>query len=254
MQAIQIPTHCPACESTLHLIKDQLFCKNVSCPAQLNKKLEQFVTVLKIKGLGPKSLEKLDLQDITELFYLDPSDLASALGSDKLAEKLHAEIDKARHADLATVLASMSIPLVGETASNKIASVVSHIDEITEETCKEAGLGAKVTENLLTWLHTDFVEMREYLPFSFRSSRTVKISADAESICITGKLTSFKTKSEATALLEAAGFKVVDSVTKTTKYLVDEGDKGSTKRKKAEELGIHIITNLKDFLKEHTHD
>jgi NAD-dependent DNA ligase len=61
-------------------------------------------------------------------------------------------------------------------------------------------------------------------------------------------LTSFKTKAEATKILEAAGLIVVESVTKTLKYLIDEEDKGSTKRKKAEEYGVTIVTNLKDFV------
>ena len=64
----------------------------------------------------------------------------------------------------------------------------------------------------------------------------------------------FKTKAEAHRALELAGFKPTESVTKTTDYLVDEEDKGSTKRKKAESLGIQIITNLNTFLKENQND
>lgn len=254
MQQIQIPTDCPCCGSFLEQVNDQLFCRNSECPAQLGKKLEQFCKVLKIKGLGPKSLQKLALADIVELFYLELQDLEAALGSEKLASKLLVEINNARDADLATVLAAMSIPLVGETASSKIASQVSHIDEITAETCKSAGLGDKVTQNLLNWLNIEFKEMREFLPFSFKSSNKVVFNADAPSICITGKLKSFKTKTEASAKLADAGYRVVESVTKTTKYLVDEDDKGSAKRKKADEYGVTIINNLIDFLKENKHD
>lgn len=254
MTQIKIPTHCPACESKLELVNQQLFCRNKQCPAQLSKKLEQFTKVLQIKGLGPKSLEKLDLSDITELFYLERDDLIAALDSEKIADKLLNEIEKAKSADLATILAAFSIPLVGETASSKIANIVSNIDEINAETCKEAGLGEKVTNNLLTWLNTEFKEIREFLPFSFESTRKVQINADAKSVCITGKLKSFKTKAEATEKLQQAGFKVVETLTKTTNYLVDEEDKGSSKRVKAEQYGITIINNLITFLKENTHD
>ena len=65
---------------------------------------------------------------------------------------------------------------------------------------------------------------------------------------ITGKLKSFKTKAEATEILTSLGFKVSDSVTKTTNYLVDEENKQSSKRKKAEEYNIEIISNLIDFI------
>jgi NAD-dependent DNA ligase len=226
----------------------QLFCRNLACSAQLSKKIEHFCKTLSIKGLGPKTVEKLNLGDITEIFWLEESDLVSALGSDKLAEKLIIEISKATKADLATVLTSFAIPLVGNTATTKICSIVTHIDEINAETCKEAGLGAKVTENLLTWLSTDFLEIKEFLPFDFKSRKVEISNTDSLTVCITGKLVSYKTKSEATKVLVAAGFKVVETVTRALNYLVDEDNKASTKRKKAEEYGITIITNLNDLL------
>jgi DNA ligase (NAD+) len=206
-----------------------------------------------IKGMGTKTIEKLELADITELYYLDVDQLAEQLGSQKVAEKLIVELDRSRSAPLNQVLASMSIPLVGNTASQKICQVVNHISEINLETCKQAGLGDKVTQNLLAWLETDFPEMKEFLPFSFRSETQV-VNTDGKSVCITGKLSSYKTKAEAYKHLIDCGFKITESVTKTTDYLVDEGDKSSTKRKKAEELGIKIITNLDNFLRELNND
>ena len=251
---IQIPTECPCCNYTLELVNDQLFCRNTACGAQLSKKVEHFCKTLGIKGMGARTVEKLGLADITELFYLDQDQVVDAVGSAKVAEKLLTEIEKAKSADLATILASFSIPLVGNTASTKICLVVNSIDEINQETCKQAGLGDKVTQNLLSWLETDFLEMREFLPFTFRTNKNSVVSGDCKTICITGKLSSYKTKAEAYKALEEAGYKPVESVTKATNYLVDEEDKGSTKRKKAESLGITIITNLNTFLKENKND
>jgi DNA ligase (NAD+) len=253
---IEIPTTCPCCDYKLELVNDQLFCRNTACGAQLGKKVEHFCKTLGIKGMGPRSVEKLGLADITELFYLDEEQLIVDLGSKTIATKLLLEIQKAKQADLATVLASFSIPLVGATASQKICSVVDHIDEINYETCKQAGLGDKVSENLVGWLQTDFPDLQEFLPFSFKSTRNSVSNSNSnnKTICITGKLSSYKTKAEAYKALETAGYKAVESVTKTTDYLVDEEDKASTKRKKAESLGIQIITNLNTFLKENTND
>lgn len=246
---IEIPTTCPCCDYPLELVNAQLFCRNLACGAQLSKKIEHFCKTLTIKGLGPKTVEKLNLGDITEIFWLEEGEeLTSTLGSDKLAEKLIIEISKATKADLATVLTSFAIPLVGNTAATKICAVVDHIDEISPETCQQAGLGAKVTENLLNWLSTDFLEIREFLPFDFKSRRVEVTNTDSLTVCITGKLSSYKTKSEAAKALAAAGFKVVETVTRTLNYLVDEDNKASTKRKKAEEYGITIITNLNDLL------
>lgn len=245
---IEIPINCPCCDYKLELVNDQLFCRNISCDAQVGKKLEHFCKTLSIKGMGPKTVEKLQLSDLTELFYLEQDQVTEALGSEKIAQKLLDEIERAKGCDLQTVLASFSIPLIGSTASQKIAGVVDHIDEITEEKCKEAGLGEKATQNLLNWLQTDFQEMKEFLPFSFRSSKQVISSVQGPTVCITGKLKSFKTKQEATQALSASGFRVVESVTKTLCYLVDEANDGSSKRKKAEQYGIKIISNLNQLL------
>jgi DNA ligase (NAD+) len=248
---IKIPTECPCCSYPLVTVNDQLFCRNTACDAQIAKKLEHFVKTLGIKGLGPKTLEKLELSDLPELFYLDVDTVAEKLSSLKLAEKLVAEIHAAKLASLATVLASFSIPLIGATAATKLAAVISSIDDISEDTCKKAGLGQKATENLLAWYNTEFMEIREFLPFSFSSEKNIRdTSTSKESICITGKLLSFSTKAEAARLLEQAGFIVTESVTKTTNYLVDEAGKSSAKRKKAEEYGITIINNLDKFLRE----
>jgi DNA ligase (NAD+) len=251
---IEIPTECPCCNYPLELVNDQLFCRNTACGAQLNKKVEHFCKTLGIKGMGSRTVEKLGLSDITELFYLDSEQVVETLGSEKVALKLLDEIERSKSADLATVIASFSIPLVGSTASKKLCEVVTSVDEISYDTCKQAGLGDKVTQNLVSWLETDFQEMREFLPFSFKSQKNSNTNTNQKTICITGKLSSYKTKAEAYKLLEEAGYTPVESVTKTTNYLVDEEDKGSSKRKKAESLGITIITNLNTFLKENKND
>ena len=250
---IEIPKNCPCCGYTLELINDQLFCRNGACGAQLNKKLEHFTKTLGIKGFGPRTVEKLNLADITELFYLDRDHVVEALGSEKVADKLLDEIERAKNADFATVLASFSIPLIGNTAGIKLAKVVNNFDEISAEKCKEAGLGDKATSNLLNWLDREYIELKEFLPFSF-DSKKITTNASGPTICITGKLSLYKTKAEAITILTELGFRCVDSVTKTLNYLVDESDKGSSKRKKAEEYGITIINNLNNFLEQLKND
>ncbi len=247
---IKIPTHCPCCEYPLETVNDQLFCRNLACSAQLGKKLEHFCKALKIKGMGAKTIEKLGLLDITEVFYLEHDQVAEALGSQKLADKLLEEINGAKQASLEDVLVSFSVPLIGNTAATKLCSVINSIDEINTETCKQAGLGEKATNNLISWLETDFVELREFLPFSFKNNNKPVANTSGKTVCITGKLSSFKTKAMAYAALTAAGYSISESVTKTLDFLVDEEDKGSSKRNKAESLGITIITNLDTFLKE----
>lgn len=251
MTFIEEPTECPCCSYTLVKVNDQLFCRNVACPAQLNKKLEHFCKTLGIKGMGPKTIEKLALQELTEIFYMELQEVSEVLG-EKVAIKLLNEIERAKVAPLETVLASFSIPLIGGTAAKKLCTVVSKIDDINLENCKLAGLGDKATTNLLEWLETDYLELKEFLPFSFKQSKEKFPVTAKGSICITGKLKSVKKKAEAEELLKAAGFTIVESVTKTTNYLLDEENAGSSKREKAEKYGIIIITDLNDLLKENT--
>lgn len=246
---IDEPTECPCCSYPLEKVKDQLFCRNTACSAQLNKKLEHFCKTLSIKGMGPKTIEKLNLQELTEVFYMDTDEVIAELG-EKVAIKLLDEIEKAKASSLEVVIASFSIPLIGGTAAKKLCSVIQDISEITPETCKLAGLGDKATNNLLDWLDSEYQELKEFLPFSFKyNDEKVPVSTRG-TVCITGKLKSVKKKADAEALLQAAGFTVVESVTKTTNYLLDEGDAGSSKRVKAESYGITIITDLNDLLKE----
>jgi DNA ligase (NAD+) len=239
------PTNCPCCDYPLEKVGDQLFCRNLACSAQVNGKILHFCKTLGIKGLGPKTVEKLQLQDITEIFYLDKSEVDAILG-EKVSSKLLDEIERAKVSTLATVIESFSIPLIGGTASGKVASVVSSIEDITEVKCKEAGLGEKATANLLSWLENEYQELKEFLPFSFREAPK---SVPGKTVCITGKLKSYKKKADAESDLLAAGYLLVDSVTKNTDYLVDEDDGKSAKRQKADKYGITIITDLNDLLK-----
>ena len=251
---IEEPTECPCCSYQLVKVNDQLFCRNTACPAQLNKKLEHFCKTLGIKGMGPKTVEKLNLAELTEIFYLDRGEVVEAVG-EKIAIKLLDEIERAKTSSLETVLASFSIPLIGNTAANKLCQVVNTIEEITQETCKTAGLGDKATTNLLEWLSGEYLELKDFLPFSFKKEKpVVAVNGTRGTICITGKLKSVKKKAEAEQLLQSAGFTVVDAVTKTTNYLLDEENAGSSKREKAEKYGITIITDLNDLLKEIKHN
>ena len=82
---INVPTHCPECNSLLERIQDQIFCRNESCPAQLYKRVEHFTKTLGIKGFGPKTIDKLALDSIAEIYYLEFEDVAAALGSERVS-------------------------------------------------------------------------------------------------------------------------------------------------------------------------
>ena len=70
LRTITEPTSCPTCNSTLELVNDQLFCRNNNCEAKTSKLIEHFAKTLKIKGLGPKTIDKLPLNSISDIYSI----------------------------------------------------------------------------------------------------------------------------------------------------------------------------------------
>ncbi len=248
-QQILPPSNCPACGSILEWEKDQLFCVYTNCGGRTHKMIEHFAKTLKIKGLGPRTIEKLEIVSIFDLFQLPLELMIGALNSEKLAVKLYREIEASKNTDLVDLLPAFSIKLIGKTASTKICEVIKSLDDVNEDTCKEAGLGPKATNNLLDWLIEDYTDGYDRLPFSYKTKVKKKKVSDIKGIiCISGKLKSYSTKAAAKNILEQKGFIVKSSLTKDVNFLVNESGVESAKTRTAQERGITIITNLKDLI------
>jgi len=245
------PTVCPACGSNLELVNEQFFCRNNQCPAQWDKKVEGFTSTLKIKGFGPSTINKLQIQDYSEIYQLTVEDIQSRLGSEKIATKLVAEIEKSKSSKLQELIPAFSIPLIGRSAAAKLCSVVSDVEEINESTCSKAGLGPKATESILNWLQMDYYpnQYRDNLPFDWKNKIVEKKEVTGV-VCITGKLKSYPTKAHAQKVLESKGFVVKSSLTKDCNYLVNESGIESAKTQTARDRGVIIINNIVKFLGE----
>jgi len=249
MTKIEAPTTCPSCSSVLEDVNFLLYCRNASCGAKISKLIAHFATSLKIKGLGPATIQKLDIQSLEELYELSLEEIVDGLGSEKLGEKLYAEILRSTDAPLNVLLPAFSIPLIGKSASAKLSKVCIDIDEIDYDMCRSAGLGEKATANLLHWLEMEFFQLN-MLPFSFEFVNNVVPSATQGVVCITGKLVSYKTKAEAHKLLQELGYEVKTSLTKDVTILVNESGVESAKTIKARNAGVEIITNLTEIIGE----
>lgn len=242
------PTNCPCCDSILEWSNDLLYCRNQDCNASTYKQIEHFASTLKIKGLGPSTIKKLHLTSILDIYTITLEELIEGLGSEKIAVKLLDEIEISKTRPLNAVLPAFGIPLVGKTASEKLSKVCDDIFDINYETCKQAGLGDKVTENLVHWLDTQ--EEYHYLPFSYEFSKSGATSSSETRgvVCISGKLNSYSTKQEAQRDLEALGYIVKSSITKDVTILVNESGRETSKTLKARDSGITIVTDLKLFI------
>jgi NAD-dependent DNA ligase len=246
MTKIEAPVSCPSCGSTLESVNYLLYCRSASCGVKVSKLLEHFATTLKIKGLGPAAIQKLDIQSLEELYVLTIEDLCEGLGSVKLGTKLCAEILNSRDAPLNVLLPAFSIPLIGKVASEKLSKVCEDIEEIDYDLCRTAGLGEKASTNLCKWMEEEFYQV-SLLPFSFKFIKTSTTPVSKGIVCITGKLVSYKTKALAHDTLQKLGYGVKPSLTKDVTILVNESGVESAKTKKARDSGVQIITNLKDL-------
>lgn len=231
------PTQCPSCHSELIQKNSILYCVNSECEGQGAKLVENFAKVLKIKGLGPATINKLDLTEIGQIYDLSHQTIMETLGP-ALGPKLIEQINISRNASLNDLLPALGIPLIGKTAAEKICSKFKSLEEITEIGLKEV-LGQKAADNFISWLKTE--DWRS-LPFSLKSSE--KVAVTGKTVCITGKLSSFKTKAKAAEFLESKGYQVVENLTKSTSILVNESGIESEKTKKARANGTLIVNNI----------
>ena len=251
MTTITPPTNCPCCDSILELVNEQLFCRNTKCPAQWTKKLESFSSSLKIKGLGPSTISKLGVESLPELYELTVSDIQDRIHSEKLAEKLFDELEKSKSSKLVDILPAFSIPLIGRSASQKLCDKISHIEDISENSCTEAGIGPKASANLVNFMETEFYPNRyiDTLPFNWNNKISKKKEVTGV-VCISGKLKSYPTKAHATKVLESYGFVVKSSLTKECTHLINESGIESAKTQTARDRGVIIISNIKHLIGE----
>jgi NAD-dependent DNA ligase len=245
---IEAPVECPECNSELELVKDQLFCRNNACTAKVNKQIEHYAKVMKIKGLGPKTVEKLDLESISDLYALTEKDLANHLG-ERMASKLYKEINGSKTTDLATFISAFSIPLIGNTAGTKLAKVVSSVDDITFKVCKTAGLGDIASANLLDWIAVDWGDEFQLLPVKMIKTTIQQGSPSLGlSVALTGKLEGY-TRNKLKAELEALGFDIKSAVSGKTNFVLAGANKNpSSTEVKAEKLGIPIARSVEELL------
>ena len=249
MQAIIAPESCPSCRTALEWRSDLLYCNNDLCGAQVSKRLEHWGKTLKIKGLGPRTIEKLEVENLYELYDLTEEMIIERLSSEKLGEKLYMELQNSKTAPMNAVLPAFSIPLIGKSATEKLSKYLTYIFELRTDKCQKAGLGPKATENLMYWYELEFIPFLQDLPFNWKFEKPLA-TVGTDAVCISGKLTSFKTKAEATKVLLAKGYQVKNSLTKDVSILVNESGIESAKTKQAREKGVKIITNLLDFIGE----
>ena len=267
---LTIPDACPACGHQTEIIKENdveaLYCTNPDCAAKKIKAFTLFVSrdAMNIDGLSEATLEKFiargfihNFGDIYEINrYRDEIINMDGFGQ-KSFDNLLESLEKSRDTTLAKVIYSLGIANIGLANAKAICrhfdddlEAIRHAD--LEEISAIDGIGPVIAGNLVDYFQKE--ENNQKLDQLLCHLRIQKEEKTGEQIfagmnfVITGSLNHFSNRSEAKNLIESLGGKVTGSVTKKTAYLINNDQtSGSSKNKKARELGIPILSE-EDFL------
>ncbi|WP_126992462.1 NAD-dependent DNA ligase LigA [Thermosipho globiformans] len=263
---IEVPKSCPICGGKVGKTSEEevaIRCLNPHCPQKLKRHLEIFVSksAFNISGLGEKIVEKIVdarlINDVADIFYLTPFDLAqiSGLGQKSIANILE-QIEKAKNTPLYRVIIGLGIPLVGEKTAKILADKFKSIKALSQASYDELtsieGIGPEVAKSIIEYFKNEktreIIRKLENAGVKLEQEEKTKKSSKLAGLTfvITGKFNSFK-REEIKEIIERLGGKVTNTVSSKTDYLL-VGEKPGSKYQKALELGLKII-NEDEFKK-----
>ena len=267
---IHIPDKCPICGQPTKIVKDNnsevLVCTNDNCKGKLLGKLSHAVSrdALNVDGLSEATIEKFInlgwLNSIQDIYHLsDYENEMKALDGfgKKSVDKLLLSIEKSRKTSLERFLYSLSIPLLGKSASMMIADSVDYdfdtfIDEMTIKGAEYfrylPGVGDSLISSLNTYWknhYSDILQLANEFTFETQKSIMSETTNELENktFVITGSVNHYQNRDALKADIEAHGGKVVGSISSKVNYLINNDiNSTSSKNKKAKSLNIPIIS------------
>ncbi|RMH17389.1 MAG: NAD-dependent DNA ligase LigA [Gemmatimonadetes bacterium] len=251
----RMPDTCPACGAPLHQDGPATFCPNrFECPAQLKGGIVHYASRpgLDIEGLGQETAELLVerglVRELSDLYDLTPEQLVELPGfAEKSATALVDAIQRSRHTELARFLYGLGIPEVGQTVARELAAHFRDVRAVLEATPEELeavdGVGPVMSARIRAFL--DDSRNREHIEHVLAKGLVLEPPEEREGGPLEGKRFVFTgslsiPRGRAKAMVEAAGGRVVSSVSGETDYVVAGEDPGS-KLAKAEKLGVPVL-------------
>ena len=260
---IQYIDRCPECGSPLVRAEGEAghYCPNSDgCRPQILGRLEHFVgrRAMNIESLGPERLEMLYdaglVRNVADLYDLRRDQLiglgTDATIQDRGADNLLAALEISKSVPFERVLFALGIRYVGEVGAKKLVRYFQNIDTLMtageEELAQVEDVGEVTARAVADWFvrpeHRAIVErlrsagLQMSAEFGTRSSEL-----DGMTLVVSGVFSHFS-RDEIKADIERHGGKVSGSISGKTTYLVAGEKMGPEKRKKAEKLGVQIIT------------
>ncbi|HNX49237.1 MAG TPA: NAD-dependent DNA ligase LigA [Thermoanaerobaculaceae bacterium] len=253
-----MPVACPACGTAVVREDGEVAirCPNRACPAVQRQRLAHFCSRagLDIEGLGKRLIEQLLaaglVTDPASLWDLDRERLAALPGwGPRSADNLRAQLEAARQRPLWRVLAALGIRHVGERAAKLLAIRYGSLEALAAageaELQQVEGVGPTIAASVVTFLAepegrqlVDRLVARGVDPHDEPVVPVAVGPLEGVTLVLTGALS--RPRPDVQALLEAAGAKVVDSVSRKTSFVVVGADPGS-KAARAESLGVAVL-------------
>ena len=261
-----IPKACPVCggKTKIHMDNDTktLYCTNPQCQAKHVKSFTLFVSrdAMNIEGLSEATLEKFIqhgyIKDYTDIFHLDRYE-DQIKNMDGFGEKsyvnLQNSIENARNTTMPRLIYSLGIPNIGTANAKVICRALDQDPEkilnATEEDLSEiSGVGGVIAGTFVGYFadegHRDvFLRLLKEVRIPQEETDAGGQIFSGVNFVITGTVNHFANRGEVKEEIEKRGGKVTGSVTSKTNYLINNDlTSGSSKNRKARELGIPIIS------------
>ena len=260
------PTDCPECGAKLVRVEGEAAwrCPNEQgCPPQIKGKMIHFVSrrAMNIEGLGEETIELLYeqglLHNIADIYTLTFNDLASQERfGEKSAQNILNGIANSLLVPWERVLFAIGIRMVGETTAKKLARRFISLEQLQvadrEQLIAVEDVGEQIADNIIAYFADE--RNREIisrlqdagLQMQGEAPEVVSQTLAGQSIVISGTFTQHS-RDEYKAMIEAHGGKNVGSVSKKTSFILAGENMGPEKLKKAEALGIPLMTE-EEFL------
>ncbi|KAM3099210.1 NAD-dependent DNA ligase LigA [Phormidesmis sp. 146-12] len=256
----EMPTHCPECSEPVVKPEDEAVtrCINLSCPAILRGALTHWASrgVLDIDSVGEKLVMQLVdqklVRSVADLYELTVEQLLTLdrMGK-KSAEKIVKSIQASKSQPWSRVLYGLGIRHVGSVNAQVLTQTFPNVEQLSQASPEAIaavyGIGSEIAQSVYQWFqnHANQVLIERLRSAGLQLAGEVKTPQAQTAITgkvfvVTGTLPTLK-RDEAKSLIQKAGGKVTDSVSKKTDYVV-VGEEAGSKLEKAQSLGISLLS------------
>ena len=255
----EMPEVCPVCGA--QVVREEgeaaYYCNGIECPAKLYRGIIHFASreAMDIMGLGEMIIEELInrklISNIADIYKLTVEDLASLKkNGKKFAQNLFAAIEESKTRDLYRLINALGIRHVGVKMAKTLAKKYGTMDSLMNATYESLYLSEEVGKIIAQSVYDFFREEQTIDLINKLKECGLNMTAQQEegadsrfegmTFVLTGTLEKY-TRDQATEIIEKFGGKTSGTVSKKTTYVL-AGEAAGSKLKKAQDLGIKIIS------------